>query len=195
MYYCNCMDATVNHTICKHIHLVVRYNLQLDCKHSENQEINDSTVSKENSPSFKQSLLQSLTKCRQDSLYEVKQRLLNKLSILTTQVSMCKDTHALLAVEKCISTATSACKLVSPCKFNTPTRQVPPNKNITPQRPFLSTKKKSRKPTVKFGKPSCHDKKLIYINLMNQSLYDPGREELLRSKLSSLNYNIMVILS
>ncbi len=143
MYYCNCMDATVIHTICKHIHLVVRYNLQLDCKHSENQEINDSTVSKENSPSLKQSLLQTLTKCRQDSLYEVKQRLLNKLSILTTQVSMCKDTHALLTVEKCISTATSACKLVSPCKFNTPTKQVPPNKNITPQRPFLSTKKKA----------------------------------------------------
>lgn len=24
MYYCNCMDAVLNHTICKHIHLVAQ---------------------------------------------------------------------------------------------------------------------------------------------------------------------------
>jgi len=108
---------------------------------SENKKINASIASKEDCSSFKESLLKTLTNGQQDTLSKIKQILLNKLSLLTTKVSGCEDTQALLAVEKCIFTATNTCKLDSPSDFNTPLKEVPANKNITPQRPFLSTKK------------------------------------------------------
>ena len=78
----------------------------------------------------------------------MKQILLSKLSTLTTQISMCEDICALSAVEKYLTSG--ACNTVFPCQISIPNKQVRLNKNISPQRPFLSTKKKSaRKATLK----------------------------------------------
>ena len=162
MYYCNCIDAIIHHTICKHIHLVVRYSLDQTTGTMEDslpQVMDDDDdyplqamgdIDGDYPPQaiamgdFSRQavddclpqamddyhpLLQALKKPNQNQLPQVKQRLLNKLSVLTTEITRCESIHALLSAEKCISSASHACRVMSPCKLPSTPRRIPPNKN------------------------------------------------------------------
>lgn len=59
-------------------------------------------------------------------------------------------------------------------------KQVPPNKLLTPQRPFISTRKKQAKSTTRITKPDFSDKQKMILSLTkNKPLY-LSQQELLR---------------
>ena len=101
MYCCNCNDALIHHTICKHIHLIAS--------------INYIPVLKDNSKaSLDHDYDPLLTALNTDisDISHVKNDIIQKLSLLSTQVQQCENLSALLAVESLIKTANNAIKWI-----------------------------------------------------------------------------------
>lgn len=161
MYYCNCMDATINHTICKHIHLVVRCNAK--------QDITNGHRIAPGMESDDQVLILKALKQKESS--EV---VIERVSALATEISKCSNIDTLTALEKHIIAACNVCRVgyTSTKTFcSKDNKYVPPNTKIVPQRPFTSTKSKQRQPKVKLAKPTHQQKESIYSALASQTLY------------------------
>ena len=134
MYCCNCNDALVNHTICKHIHLVA---------FSNQSSINCSDVS------FNQEYAPLLATLQTDvdDASNLKNSIMKKLSSLSSEIQQCEDLSALTAIESIIKTANNAIKLnisdSQQVQLN-PAVNEPANKKLQQQRPFHSTKKRNK---------------------------------------------------
>ena len=172
MYYCNCMDALIHHTMCKHIHLVSMHTTGNAQKPKGSTGVTDTVPSNTHAP-----LLHSLQQqAKHRDIANVKQRLIKTLSSLTLQVSQCNSVEGLLSAEKQILSAKTACRMISVASKAVSTfpnkKIVPANKTITKQRPFVSTKRKTKKQTIKLAKPSTKEKSVI-CNALNakKSLY------------------------
>ena len=163
MYSCNCSDALIHHTICKHIHLVASSN-----HHSEEVPM-DCTDLSEYEP-----LLETLLH-KEDSTTPVstmKSTLIEKLSSLFNQIKNCDSLPALSIIDSLIKTANNAVKVnTSEQQQLNPVCNEPLNKNIILQRPFLSTKKRRKQPSLRLVKPSQSDKETICSKLNSQTLY------------------------
>ena len=161
MYYCNCMDALIHHTMCKHIHLVAMHNTKNTQKPKGSTGVAHTIPSNVHAP-----LLHSLQQQgKHRDIANVKQRVIKTLSSLMLQVSQCKSVEGLISAEKHLLSAKTACRMISVAsktvsKFPNK-RIVPANKTITKQRPFTSTKRKTKKQTIKLAKPSSKEKDVI----------------------------------
>ena len=159
-YSCNCSDALIHHTICKHIHLIASTNHHL--------------ASKCASTSFDQdhdSLLAALQTNVSEASH-IKNTIIRELSSLSTQVQQCENLSALSTVNTVIKTANNAMKLnISDSSQLHPVSNEPVNKKISLQRPFYSTKKKSKKPSLRLVKPSQMQKNEIRLKLNEDTLY------------------------
>ncbi len=152
--------------MCKHIHAVIT-----STQPRQNKKKSKSTEK------LQLPLLQALkNQAKSTNLQVVKQRILNKLLSLTTQVRQCSSVEGLLTAEKHILSAKNSCRMVHLATQKFPIRKIEPaNKRITPQnvRPFTSTKNKTKRPTIKLAKPTHKDKQILRTALFDdKSLYE-----------------------
>lgn len=160
IYYCNCMDAVINHTICKHIHLVERCTNGKETQLLERKAIDCNERPSDTHPQ----LLYALRKQEEPAdLTNLKERIIRTLSSIATQVKECNSIDGLLHAQKHIQIVSNTISLDN---FNTVPRlqsktNEPLNKKILPQRPFKSTKTKRKTAMVRLAKPTQKDKELI----------------------------------
>ncbi len=104
--------------------------------------------------------------------------MLQQLSTIMAQVAQCSSIEGLLSAEKHLLSAKTCCKITSSSEsgnsYRFPSKNIgPANKNITPQRPFSSTKRKTKNPTIKLAKPSTKEKEAIVNALFTKNpLYE-----------------------
>ena len=178
-YTCNCPDALIHNTICKHIHLVVQCTTNTqnsgDQLHTQAHH-SDSPVAV-----GEDAILHDVQqKDTTDSIIELRKRVHSKLAIITTQINQCTTASTLSAAETHLNFAINIIRAMHSTPPNIvmlPSRE-PSNKNIQPQRPFHSTKKKSKKPTVRISKPTVQQKESLCNALLdsgsNASIYTTG---------------------
>ena len=180
-YNCNCPDALIHSTICKHIHLVVRYqhthtpspcgDARTPLSHTPIQ--TDTTV-----------LLHTLQKDTERNLFNVKDRMYKRLRVLGALVTQCNNRETLLAAEKFLNSAKYAIKAMStvPNTFLQLQPHGPSNEHIPRQRSFYSTKKRRKTPVV--AKPTNEEKEQICSTLLQRNplyiSYKGGRQEIPR---------------
>ena len=92
-YYCNCMDAQVHHSMCKHIHLVAITQPEAPARGQSSKRLESTQA--------QLPLLHALQKKGNCSnLHTVRERVLRTLSTLTAQITQCTSVEGLLATEK-----------------------------------------------------------------------------------------------
>lgn len=91
MYCCNCADALINHTICKHIHLVATHNKLPTTQDDGHQDQRTCEIDSE-------TLLSTLQGNAESDIMSTKDRLVRRLSALQAQIITCKNQRALSAV-------------------------------------------------------------------------------------------------
>ena len=98
MLTCTCMDFVINHTICKHMHLVASNTFpNTSTKVSQPVPISEPKIVNESSP--------------QDKLRKIKDRVHQTLSKILVCMETCKSEHDLLMVESHISSAVQILEL------------------------------------------------------------------------------------
>ena len=126
-YSCNCMDALVNHTICKHIHLIAGND-----KPTEGPNINKNTLSHDDLLINESHLsLEETAIPKQHKHNEIKTRLQQKLTTLMSQIQKVTNDEALLSAEKNINAAISVLHLINTSDTSNqllPTKHSPENK-------------------------------------------------------------------
>ena len=147
--------------MCKHIHLVADVQPESQCQQESSKRVESTQHSY--SP-----LLHALQQGKCSNISLVREKVSRTLSTLTAQVTQCDGVEGLLAAEKHLLSAKTSCGMIS-SSFNLTRFQgkriEPANKNIIPQRPFVSTRSRPKKPTIKLGKPSTKVKELIQTTL------------------------------
>ena len=145
------MDFIINHTICKHMHLVASNTFpNTSTKVSQPVPISEPKIVNESSP--------------QDKLRKIKDRVHQTLSKIHVCMETCKSEHDLLMVESHISSAVQILELslkTKPTyKFPGLTQAQPSNAKIQTQR-FQSTRKRPKTQTTRLTKPSLKEKLVI----------------------------------
>lgn len=138
-YTCNCPDALIQSTICKHIHLVVRY------QHSHSPSPPQDAIIPDASKTDATVLLRSLQSETNDKILHIKNRMYKRLCVLGAMVTQCYNSESLLAAEKLLNSAKCAIKAINrTAPFVQVQPHEPSNKNIVRQRSFYSTKKEKK---------------------------------------------------
>ena len=173
IFCCNCADALINHTICKHIHLVATIE---KTKHRWADEHTRDTMTFNNTDS--EEVLSALQSDHNSDLIELKHKMMRRLSALTSQVQLCTSIPVLKAIESHLTAACNTSKIRNDkppgSTFNT-SSVVPPNKKVVPQRPFFSTKSKRKHPTIRLAKPTQKEKENIHTLLNEKKLYGQSK--------------------
>ena len=198
MFQCNCADAVIRTTICKHIHLVSRLN-ETHSKTSLDQTVDvpgDETFKVDDINGYDTSkghvnetaLLEKLQEKSQLCDTAVFRReVQTKISVLNGHLNHIEDKETLKGVRSYISSALNLIKARQNLgKSFIVGKKQPPNKQIEQQRTFFSTKRK-RKVRVRIKKPTTEEKKEICTALLekHKSLYSPEG----KSFFSSLSRN------
>ena len=172
MYSCTCMDYIINHTICKHIHLVSTSETGKSTKKTEVKlrmcASNVTRASHHVLTRGSQHLLQD-----DNVLRKIKDRLHQTLSKIHIQMEKCASKHELLTCESHINSAAHILELpdsASTTSFPNKSRH-PVNTCIQTQR-FHSTRKRRRHAATRFSKPSTQEKRVVLEYLQqNKPLY------------------------
>ena len=147
-YICTCHDCLIQHTICKHIHLLQRFLSE------ETKQTNDTATQPQSfvprELGLPASPLYTQNKAPND-VASLKQDIKRKLLALAEQVESCINKEALQQLDKQINAAQN---LFSSLQKHTchhykmqPISNTPANKNIEKQEGFRSTKKEPKRPT------------------------------------------------
>ena len=183
LYSCNCNDALINHTICKHVHLVAScYKMLDDDKANGSSPTNQSLQQIEDSCtelcSQDGKLLEGVLKptvSQHTNNDIIKNRAKRKLTVLMSKLQAVTNTDALVSAESHIDIALSLLNVLDRNIKNTPmipTELSPSNKHITQQRSFFSTKRKHKKCHTRIRKPSKEKRQQIQVSLLSdQPLY------------------------
>ena len=164
MYSCDCPDVLIRASICKHIHLLVRFLAST----SHTTPSSATVESKTNTAEVIQSI-QIPEKL--DNVHTCRKKIHDKLLILQKAVDTVTDTTTLQDVNKLLTSALSHTRIKQQSDigklpaFN----QQPPNKHIVVQRPFQSTKRKRSRTNIRLSKPSCTDKTNILKLLLSST--------------------------
>ena len=136
MFTCNCPDALIRATICKHIHLLVRTTSGLEEEGLEEEEGEGEEESMD---------VYTVNSHLQSSISSCREGIQKQLATQGGYVSQADDIETLQEIKSLITAALNISK-VNRCKATLPLpSNEPANKNIAVQRPFFSTKRK-RKP-------------------------------------------------
>ena len=153
-YSCSCMDSLLQVTICKHIHLTMRYL-------NNNKVVNVMETLVMKPPDYNPGQLHMLSLIRRNPAIDSnkKENMISKLSQLSRFILQTSDKECLQLLDKHLTTCIGLIKIFQP------TTTEPANKNLTKQRQFYSTKRKRQKKNIRFLKPSG-----IKTNEIKQSL-------------------------
>lgn len=164
-YICTCHDCLIQHTICKHIHLLQRFLSQ------DTKQTNDTAMEVLNSSQpqgfvphelgLLASHLHTQNKAPND-VASLKQGIKRKLLALTEQVESCINKEALQQLDKQINAAQNLFSSLQKHTFHhhkmQPISNTPANKNIEKQKGFRSTKKRTKTANKsRFTKPTNED--------------------------------------
>ena len=140
LYSCSCPDSILQHTICKHVHLVAQYRQQDDLPSVED--------------TLNNVLIQDITTQKQSANYEsVQSKIMVLLNDISSLVKSSTNFEDLKMVEKKLITIKSGLTAsVIEVSSIYPTVSEPSNKNVEKQRSFQSFKKK-RARKICFGNP------------------------------------------
>ena len=170
-YTCTCPDALIRHTICKHIHAVVRL-----ANNPSKMDINN-LYENPNEESV-ECILKAIKHNKEDVECE-KETIRHKLTILTAQIQNCNSARALFAAKTHLNFASNILQVMcnetdTVSSIKSCPVQEPANKNVTLQKRFFSTRK-SKTANVRLAKPSPDQKIYIRTCLMNtKPLYYPN---------------------
>ena len=132
-YTCNCPDALIHNTICKHIHLVVQCTPNAQ---NSGDELGTQTHSESPMPVEGDAILQDVQqKSTTDNIAELRKRIHSELAVFTTQINQCTIASTLSAAETHLNFAINIIKVMHLTPQNTvtlPSRE-PSNKNIQPE--------------------------------------------------------------
>ena len=154
LYSCSCPDSILQHTICKHVHLIARYR-----KQDELPNVQDT---------LDDMLMQEITTPSTRNCESVQNRimvLLNDISSLVQSSDSCEElkmTEKKLITIKNNLTAAFTVEVLSTLPAITGSS----NKNVEKQRSFQSFKKK-RPTKIRFGNPSSSIRKEIQARLLS----------------------------
>lgn len=157
-FTCNCPDNLAVTGICKHIHLIRRWQKQNG----------QSTIS--TTYSFDQDqevdITSSLCQANQErnTVMKKKEDIERKLFTLLGGVREVQDIELLKEVDKQLTTAQNLLTALTPTNRKNDDAPKPTKakrKNIEKQHRFNSTKKKKRKPNVRYGRPSLAEKQKL----------------------------------
>ena len=174
MYTCTCMDFIINHTICKHIHLIAFHQIGTSTEILVTNPTPQICTSEPKVPSSHVSLV-----IEEDiKLKKIKERLHQTLSKIHVYVETCTSVHDLLMAENHTKSAAHILELAnsnqSALQFPTKPTQ-PGNTKIITQR-FHSTRKRRRIKT-QLTKPTRQEKMCILEHLKaNEPLYTKVHE-------------------
>ncbi|XP_028408935.1 uncharacterized protein LOC114542468 isoform X2 [Dendronephthya gigantea] len=164
-YTCTCHDYLIQHTICKHIHLLQHF-LSVDTKQTNDiaNEVLNSSQSQDFVPEelgLLTSHLHMQNKVSND-IASLKQGIKRKLLTLSEQIESCTNKEALQQLDKQINAAQNVFSSLQkhPCLHHKmqPISNTPANKNIEKQKGFRSTKKKAKTTNKsRLTKPSKED--------------------------------------
>ena len=164
-------------TICKHIHLVALHN-------SSNHTSSATTPAITNTITAVETTVDSdvVLSCLHDE-DEIYSRLATKLASITVKIPSCSVT-TLGPVEKHINAIislinTDQYQQTVSASFNTSMPE-PSNKQIPKQKPFFSTRKHNRRPTVRIAKPDDKEKNNIISSLKSGKQLYITKEEIIR---------------
>lgn len=189
-FSCNCMDALINHTICKHIHLVAnsrKTKQSLASGHNTHTESTDYLLINETRTSLSETVIPN----HHEEVSDIRRRVQHKLMAMMSKIQEVTNAEALISVEGHINVAMSMLNVI---RDNTTRNTMPPkqlhpaNKNILQQRAFFSTKHKYRKPKTRIAKPTKQEQQHIKQALFNRlSLYSHNKDELQKKAGKSIN--------
>ena len=171
IFTCTCADSVQHGTICKHIHLLMRYI-------KEKQPQDTSTSVPESQLKYTTPLLNSV---KMSMSANFKDRILQKLQQIATYVYHCSETESIISIEK---------SYLNPCLYRielcrTQRSPTPANKQIEKQN-FFSTKRKRQSSRIRLGKPSIQEKGEIKAALLQTTIPESQYSE-------STIYNIIMV--
>ena len=147
IYNCDCLDATIHATVCKHAHFV----------HMETRTQSTRTSTKDRSQkTVEYSYFSNVLPLNHlERLNGAKKRFFNELKELEKSVSFCTSTDAIQTALKHIQAASTIIKALTLSEKATLTvkRKISPNQNHEKQQKFFSTKKR-RMITSTLSKPT-----------------------------------------
>lgn len=162
-YTCNCPDALVRATICKHIHLLKRF--LSDTSQTYHEE------SHQNFQQVEETVLLEKLPTKTCQLTSCKTGIQNQLATLAGYLNTTTNISTLHDVKSLLNSAINLMK----AKENIPAAVLPdainqpPNKHIATQRPFFSTKRKRKPANTRLAKPTTEEKMDIYKSLLQGS--------------------------
>ena len=168
MYTCNCADALIKSSICKHIHLIARLRLHTlaisSNSHSPEPKLNEPNNDLNNSPTEKVGqhfLLSTLGNSTLLNCNVIRNEVKTALLSLAAHVENTDDSITLREVKSRIMSTINFIKAKQAMMTSFPNAGAQPaTTHIAKQRPFFSTKKK-RKVSLRIRKPNLVEKRDI----------------------------------
>ena len=110
LFSCNCMDALINYTICKHIHRIARNH-----KSTQSDDITSFTGLGDCLPinEIHTAIIETVIPQQQKKVESIRSRIQQKLMVLTSMVQEATNHEALLSAERCRTSATSALSVLT----------------------------------------------------------------------------------
>lgn len=163
-FNCTCPDSQIYHTICKHVHLVVRYNTNSQSEHQGTTAMHCQVQKLDHA--LQTTLVNEISVNPKVSIDSLKNKILLLIQDITNQVESSSSVEKLQAAEKLLFVAKnnlSAC--VTSINQIEPLKSEPANAKIEKQRPFQKTKQKSRS-RMRYGYPSRNKQSQIKMLLL-----------------------------
>lgn len=162
LFSCTCPDSLLQHTICKHVHLVARRRSKLSSKAPDYS--NHCSIYAHND--LNKTLLKEVTPQCLPNIDSLKHRIFAQLQYITSLVASSSSTDALQSAEKTLTLVKNTLTIMDTEHTELiPTSISGSTKKIETQRSF-SLKKKNQRCKVKFGNPSSDQRRKIKDTLL-----------------------------
>ena len=164
LFSCSCPDSLLQHTICKHVHLICRH--RDDVSSDMDKLLTKSSVEISDSDMQDATLMNEVTLDYSPPLDVLKHRIVQQLESMINLVTLSTSVDALKTVEKSLNAAKCTLAVMQNEEaVLIPKNSVPNTKMVEKQRSFC-TKKKNRRCKIKFGNPSLGQRKRIKVDLL-----------------------------
>ena len=163
LYSCSCPDSILQHTICKHVHLVAQYK----------QEAHDQLPSAQDP--LDNVLIATVTQKQSGNCESVQNRIMTLLNDISSLAQSSDAYDELRMTEtKLITIKNSLMAPAIKVPSMLPTICEPSNKNVEKQRSFQSFKKR-RASKIRFANPSLSIRKEIRARLLGEQSSEDGK--------------------
>ena len=166
---CTCLDATVHHTVCKHVHAVVIQHVQNDTSSASGT--TESVAIGHSDRVYFEAILGMETEGQ-----SFKSRVRSQLNTLSGVLESTDDESILKSVHTQLKSVIATFSIQNAGQqFSPPTKAVAPNTKIISQPRFQSTRKQSSRPSKVMGKPTEEQTHEIKAKLRKQDIVMCGK--------------------